>query len=629
MIPVTVDKRLTIQGYDEESMLTSINSNQACANSLVQFQSGGVLQNLKINDGNCSASNSRTLVEINSPEDVSVLSSTLTFGDVAVHVRDNTGTVEIAFNEIANNLDYAVLVDAGSADPGRVNIYANNILNNGTAIQVNCNAGGITNHNFWGEGALGSANVSDCITSNGKDLGAPILPASDGRGVQALLSTVKGNFNYHFGGKIGLRHTAGDDFDLVIVNHGQGTLENIPFYESGSGEIVPCGNFYDIFLANDANPKNLELALKYNLNDQCPNVIESEYYCGNASQTRYPLWWYDPVMDVTAGWDRTGQSPEGMGAGGEAGQVTTCNTQQDEIVVKIDNSGRPGLFSDLTFIPFTTGFIDGASLTDFSAAFTNFYTRVTWTTSREKNIKRYELLRSETKTSGYKVINSVNVNTDSATTNTYQYYDYDVDLSTTYYYKLRVLHRSDLDEVIGNFGPITLNVPAPTVTITPSVTHTPTITRTRAPTSTPVYRTPTRPIYRSPTPGGAPTQVRTYGPSPTGGTKPPFDPSPTGTITPVSDSGSGYPVEDEATLSQTAGTASSEQTVTPSPTGVERLGTETQPGIGTENTGTENDQENSETHQPVPRDLHLLIGLASGFALLLGASLIMAKTVFR
>ncbi len=627
--PIKVDKRLTIQGFDEESMLTSINSSQACSNSLIQFESGGVLQNLQINDGNCSASNSRTLVEINSSEGVSVLSSTLTFGDVAVHVRDNTGSVDIAFNEIANNLDYAVLVDAGSSDPGRVNIYANNILNNGTTIQANCNAGGIANHNFWGEGALGSANVTDCITSNGKDLGAPILAASDGRGVQALLSTVKSSFSYHFDGQIGVRHTAGGDFNLVIVNHGQGNPDNIPFYASGSGDINPCGNFYDLFLAKDASPKNLELALKYDLNDQCLNIIESEYYCGNASQSRYPLWWYDPAMDVTEGWDRTGQPPKGAGGGGASGQTTDCDTVRDEIIVEIDNAGRPGLFSDLNFTPFITGYIDGAPLTDFSAAFTNFYTRITWTTAKEKNIQRYELLKSEKETSGYEIVTTVNVSTDSSTPNTYQYYDYDVNLGAAYYYKLRVFHRSEPDEIIGNHGPISLNVPDPTVTITPSVTNTPTITRTNVPTSTPVYRTPTRPIYRSPTPAGTPTQVRTYGPSPTGGTKPAFEPSPTGTLTPFDDPNSGYPAGDETATSQTQDPGSDQPTPTPSRTAAGSQGTETLPGTETANNGTGGDQTHAEANPPVPRAFHLMVGLGTGLALLLGASVIMAKTVFR
>ena len=616
--PLIVTKNLTINGYNAESMLTSINSSEACANSLIHYQSGGVLRGLKINDGNCSASGSRTLVEIDSSQSVTIQNSTLTSGDVAIHIHDNTGAVDIAFNEITNNLDYAILIDPGASNPSRVNIYANNLLKNGASVQVNCNSSGMADHNFWGEGELASTNTSNCVSSNGKELGAPILVASDGRGVRAVLSTVKDSFAYHFDGKIGLRHTAGDDFNIVIVNHGQGTIENIPFYEAGSGEIVPCGNFYDIFLADDADPKNLELAIKYDLNDQCINIVESDYYCGNTNQTRYPLWWYDPLSDVTAGWDRTGQTPEGPGSGGESGQVTTCNPQQDEIIVKIDNSGRPGLFSDLSFIPFVTGYIDGALLTDFSAVFTNFYARVTWTTSRENNIKRYELLRSDQQNSGYETLTTVNVTGDSTTSNTYQYFDYDLDLSTTYYYKLRVFHRSEPDEIIGIHGPVTLNVPAPTIT------NTPTITRTRAPTSTPVYRTPTRPIYRSITPGGTPTQVRTYGPSPTGGTKPSFEPSPPGTITPPTEPG--YPVGETRTPTQTVFPATKSQTPAPTGTIDESLGTATEPGTEEAENGHQGDD--GEAIQSAPHWGHLIIGLMSGLVLFIAASVITAKLIF-
>jgi hypothetical protein len=626
--PVRVDKALTIRGHNEESMLTSINSEQACSNSLLLYKSGGVLQDLQINDGNCPANNSRTLVEINSPDLVTIQSSTLTSGDIAIRVRDNTGKVDIKFNEITNNQQSAVLIDPDpdTTDPDyieRVNMYANNILKNGSTEQVSCNDGGYADHNFWGEGELASENTSNCTLSPGKELGAPILTAPNGHGVQAILAAVKGKFTYfdYFNEKIGAGHSEGDDYNLVIVNHGQGTIENIPFYESGSGEITPCGNFYDIFLAPDASPKHLELTLKYDLNAQCINIIESEYYCGNTNQSHYPLWWYDPVMNITAGWDRTGQDPQGTGGVGYDGQITTCDMGKHEITVEIDFTGRPGLLSDLNFTPFTTGYIDGATLTDFSAAFTNFYSQVTWTTSREKNVKRYELLRSQNQTSGYEVINTVNVTSDSATTNTYQFFDYDVDLSTTYYYQLRVIHNSESDEIIGSHGPITLNVPAPTVTTTPTVTLTP------KPTSTPAYKTPTRPIYRSPTPAGTPTQVRTYGPTPTGGAKPTFEPSLTGTIT--LDADAGYPAGEQGTPTQTKIPGSGDQTTSPTQTAEGSQASPSPQGTDPAIDGSNGGQGNGSDTQPAPRAVHLFIGAAGGLILLLGASIITAKLLFQ
>lgn len=621
---IRIDKELTIKGNNWESMLTSNNSSEVCGTPLLTYYSSGVLQNLTINDGNCSTNKPRNLVEIaiDSPNKVIIQNNTLTSGNHAIYILDKTELVDIAFNEITNNQQNAVFIEANPTNTGEINIFANNILNNGFDPQVICNFRGIANHNFWGEGQSAAENTSDCNTESGKELGAPILAASDGHGVQAILGTVKKDFIYfdYFNGKIGARHNGdSDDYDIVIVNHGQGETDNIPFFESGSGDIVPCGNFYDIFLADDANPKNLlEVALKYDLNDQCINIIESDYYCGNSDPERYPLWWYDPVGNVTSGWDRTGQTPQGSGGTGESGQMTHCNTQQDEIIVTIDNSGRPGLFSDLTFTPFTTGFIDGAPLTDFSAEYINFYSKITWQTSREKNIKRYELLKSKNKDSGYEIITKVDVTSDSFTPNTYQYYDYDVKHSNTYYYKLLVIHKSHADEIIGRHGPLTLNVPAPTATTTPTVTH------TLIPTSTPAYQTPTRAYYRSATPAGTPTQVRTYGPSPTGGTKPAFNPSPTSTTAPDT----GYPSGDQSDLTETAMSAYEGQTITPTELDAASQETQTPPIEKTNDLGPHGNTQNGSSSQTLPPGLHFLIGFAGGLALLLGASLIFAKLFF-
>jgi uncharacterized Zn ribbon protein len=485
---IIIDKNLTIEGHDRQSMLTSTNTDLACGKAMLHFQSGGTLQNLTINDGNCSAANSRTLVEIDSPEAVVIKNNTLNSGKIGVDISNNPGAIEITFNEITNNQENAITIEAGSADKDRVKIFTNNILNNGDDVQVHCNNGGIANHNYWGPGENPEENTTDCGVKNGKQLGTRILSASDGHGVQAILAKVEDEFNYYFNDNIGARHTQGDDFNIVIVNHGQGKTANIPFYDTGSGDITPCSNFYDIFLAEDAspNPINLELAIKYDLNSYCIHTIETDYYCGNNNPARFPLWWYDPMNEVTDGWDGTGQDPQGPGGVDEKGQVTTCNLEKREIIVEIDLTGRPRLFPDMEFTPFTTGFIDGASLTDFSAVFTNYYTRISWQTVRERNIKSYELLRSQGNKNEFTAITEVIVNADSETTNNYQFFDYDVDLSNTYYYKLRVIHNSDESETIGLHGPITVSVPAPTIT------NTPTITRTPVPTSTPIYRTPTR-----------------------------------------------------------------------------------------------------------------------------------------
>lgn len=621
---VLVNKNLTIKGYDQNSMLTSINTEKACSEAMLRVESAVVLKGLTINDGNCPASSSRTLIEINSKNNATVQNCTLNSGNYGIHILNNTGRVEIAFNQIANNQDKAILVDTGSSDHGRVNIYANNIFNNGNPIQVNCNDGGIADHNFWGESQLASKNTASCITSSGKELGAPILSATDGHGVQGIIKTVTDSFKYFFNGNIGVRHTEGGDYQVVIVNHGQGTDNNIPFLETGSGYIQPCGNFYDIFLSDDADPKNLQLALKYDLNDYCINTIESDYYCGNANQARYPLWWYDPVNQTTNGWDRTGQLPEGPGGGGESGQVTSCHTQLDEIIVSIDNTGRPGIISDLNFTPFTTGYIEGAALTDFSVEFINFYARISWQTSMEKNVKRYEIYRSKQKDDAYQLISSITINDDSTTPTTYQFYDYYAELSTTYYYKLQVIHNSVDDEIIGIHGPVTLQVPGPTVT------NTPTITRTPYPSSTPIYRTPTRDYRQSATPGSAPTPVRTYRPTPTGGTEPANDP----TLTSTPGRATGYPAGETSTPTAPAYPANKMTDVaaiTPSPTIiVEKTSEMPTPSEETLQPTQiiDEDQDSDEFEQRTPRWYHWLIGLVSGIGVLFIISFSISKSFY-
>ena len=615
--PVRINKYLVIRGYNAESMLTSINSDAGCSRSLLLYQSAGVLRDLTLNDGNCPASNSRTLVEVDSSNLVTIRNNTINSGAIGVLVRNQPGKVDIQFNKISNNLEYAVLVEPGSADPGRVRITGNNLLDNGSDIQVNCNAGGTADHNFWGEGSLPSENAANCILSDGKRLGAPILSSSNGHGVQAVLGTVKGTYTYFFDGKIGVRHSTGDDFNVVIINHGQGTQSNIPFFESGSGEINPCSSFFDVFLAADADPKNLEVALKYDLNEYCTDIIESDFYCGSETQERFPLWWYDPVNNVTDGWDLTGQAPNGPGSGGALGQTTICDTQQNQIVVKIDNTGRPGLLSDLTFTPFTTGFIEGAALTDFKVEFINFYSKISWQTAREKNISKYIILKSESTEGPYKTITEVDVDGDSTSTTSYQFYDYDVTLSKSYYYQLQVIHSGTEKETIGLHGPITLQVPGPTIT------NTPTVTRTPYPTSTPIYRTPTRAYYRSATPGNPPTPVRTFGPSPTGPTKPPYNPSPSSTITPLP----GYPIEFTATATQSGYPIVEDPTPTPTFSG--SLISITPEIEGTKTPDSDQGQQDNVDNPAQPQWTHLLIGIASGLIVLFGLSLLLSKIYFR
>ncbi|MFW5714056.1 MAG: hypothetical protein ACOCYU_05240, partial [Brevefilum sp.] len=179
---------------------------------------------------------------------------------------------------------------------------------------------------------------------------------------------------------------------------------------------------------------------------------------------------------------------------------------------------------------------------------------------------------------------------------------------------------SNESEIIGLYGPITLKIPEPTNT------NIPTVTRTPYPTRTPFYRTPTRAYYRSATPAGAPTQVRTFGPSPTGGTKPAFVPSPTSTITPYSSTG--YPSEDEPTPTEQAYPVSEDQANISTQIAGNGQGTSAYPTSDPNYAGSEDDQSTGGRDQTPARVVHLLIGLVTGLALLLGTSVIIAKSFF-
>ena len=511
---VLIDKQLEIRGQDK-SMITFTGT--YCMNPMLILTDGATITNLTINDGNC-ISPSRNLIEVFSDSKVYIKNNTLTSGNHAVFVGDNSEDVTIAFNHITNNDDYAVYRKEGE-ESGKVAIYANNIINNHGVDQVHCNKHGVTNHNFWGQGRSATNNATACTVSNAKQLGAAILLATDKPGVQAVRLPVSEEMSYAFNGKIGARHSTGKDFDIIIVNHGQGSLSNIPFYQIGSTEIQPCSNYYDVFLAHDAAADDIILAFKYDLNANCITQIESQAYCGGDKSENYPLWWYDPGTNVTDSWDRTGQDPQGTGAGGASGQETTCDLKNKEILVFIDNTGRPNISSDLNFTPFVVGLPieDGITLSEFTAAFDGSKVNLKWITANESNVKGFYVLRGNTETGVYSRISSlINAKGDKDIGGTYQFSDETITFTRTYYYKIEVIGKED--NSIASYGPISIltATPTPTVTLTRTPTMVPTATNTRTPLPI-VYNTPT-PLFRprTATHAGDPTPVRTFIPSPTG-----------------------------------------------------------------------------------------------------------------
>lgn len=624
---VLVDKELLIQGH-QNAMITYIGTE--CGNPMLLITNGGTLRKLTINDGNC-ISPSRNLIEVNSPTDVAIEENTLVFGKHAVYVEDNAGDVTVAFNHISNNDDYAVFRAEGKST-GSINIFANNILNNRPGYQVNCNNQGVSNHNFWGEGLSATANAVSCTITNGKRLGAPIRFASDQPGVQAQRLTVTSQMTYAFDEKIGAQRTQGDNFEIIIVNHGQGSEVNIPFYQEGTGDLQACSNYYDIFLAEDAAATNLILAFKYDLNSNCVSTVESNDFCGGSDSQKYPLWWYDPATNATDGWDRTGQNPQGIGAGGASGQETTCHPNLKEIRVNVDNTGRPSISSDLNFTPFVVGLpiIDGITLSQFTAQFDGSRVNLRWVTSSEINVKGFYVLRAETSNGTYARISSlIEAIGDKHIGGIYQYADSTITFSKNYYYKIEVIDKDD--NSIATHGPVSIftATATPTATLTRTPTTIPTATRTRTPffynSPTPYYRPRTStPFFRTSTatPSGGPTQIRTYGPTPTGSLT--VFPYPTDDYDPES----GYPSPDPGYppgLDQTPPIEGYPLPSTPSPT--EPTPTPSPEPDVDEDTPAPGTDDGDLPAQDV-RWIFILVGVAGGLSLIGAASVILAGTRF-
>jgi hypothetical protein len=641
---VLVDKNLTILGQDQASISYS---GANCSEPMLSIIEGGTIQNLIINDGNC-ASPSRNLLQINSDADVHIQNNTLQFGNQAVRVEDNQGDVTIAFNHIEDNQDYAIYRKSGTGD-GQLNIFANNIFNNRSGAQVDCKNLGNADHNFWGSTQQASENAANCAVNNAKQLGAPILEPENEAGVEAILVTVTGSKTYYFDNQIAVWHSEGADFDLIIVNHGQGTQTNIPFLQSGAGEITPCSNFYDLFLQQDASASNLLLSLKYDLNNNCINTIESSNYCSQADSAKFPLWWYDPSGAITDGWDTTGQNPAGSGAAGAVGQETSCNLANKEIMVTLDNTGRPNLTDDLNFTPFVIGLpINvGIDLAQFTALYNVSKIDLQWVTNSENDIQGFYVQRADSQSGPYSRISQmIDAVGNSQTGGTYNYSDAAVTSNQTYYYKIEVVNNQD--ESIETHGPISILAVTPTptltatgtgtTTITTTITNTPTIASTSFPTRTATryfVRTRTRvPGFITATPQG-PTQVRTYGPTPTGS----LTIIPNQTRTPGSeteiDPNTGYPITGNTPqASELLNEPPSEESAYPisTPNPQEEILTVAEvpqegedPSDSPETTLAEQDTTNT---SPQFRWYYILIGAAAGGVMLLLASLILTKIRF-
>jgi hypothetical protein len=430
---VTLNNLQTLRGYNDSSLTYNGTS---CGNAMLQITDGATIQELNINDGAC-ISPSRDLISVNSSEDVSLLNNDLVNGKDAVSILNNTGNVSIRFNQITDNSGYGIL---SASNSGIITAVANNIFNNRTGVQIECNYAGLADHNFWGSGIFETIAISNCSYTTGKRLGAAVLTNSNAPGVTAQEITLSASKTSYYNNQISVLGT--DNAKIVIANHGKGSISNIPFFGYGTDNITVCSNFWDVFISdeNTVPPSSVNLYLKYDQTSSCLSKIESPALCGGADSASYPLLWFDPQYSVTDGWDTTGQSPAGTGASGLSGQTTTCDLVNNEIVVSIDNgtNQRPNLSSDLAYSPFVVGY--RYIFSSFNAVPGVAKVDLDWETSSENNIKGFYVVRALSENGPYyRASNLIEAKGDASIGGIYSYSDLDLDNGTTYWYKVEII----------------------------------------------------------------------------------------------------------------------------------------------------------------------------------------------
>ncbi len=339
---------LVIRGVNNASLSSAAAS---CGNPMIDIRTGATLTGLAI-QGACGAT-PRDLLRINSLSDVTLESDDLTGGKDAVRIGDFAGNVLVRFSNITGNSGYAILADASSGSAGSLTAIANNLVSNRNGPQVECNARGAANHNFWGAGILPSAVASNCQAGDPKRLGAAIQHNASGPGADAReISQVPAgpNREYAFNGQIGYRYNGGaSNFGLFIVNHGSPASASVPFSTTGLADVTPCSNYWDIFLKDGAAiapDASLDLFIKYDSSAACINAVESVVYCANPSPVP-PLWWLDPSGAAPLTWV--------LSASGSNPQETACDLNENELKLTVDTTGRPNFATDLFFTPLLVG----------------------------------------------------------------------------------------------------------------------------------------------------------------------------------------------------------------------------------------------------------------------------------
>lgn len=507
--PVAVDKPVSIEGVSNSTLTIEAGSACVAANPLLQFTAGGAVRLLNLNGGPCASSAPRPLIAMNSPAEVLIESNDLTGGSNAIQVTGNTGGLTVRYNHITANTGYALFWDK-TASSAPLSMVANNLYQNRAGDQVECSEGASganpnrrADHNYWGSPSGADPAATHCTLGTAKQLGAPVNTLPNAPGVDAARVSVTLNKTYAFNNQIAFQRTgSGNDFNLYIVNHGASSPGSIPF--AGTFAMInPCSNAWDVFLAEGAAPGGtLDLSFRYDRSAACTAAVEMTTFCSQTTNPQnYPLWWYDPRGQITAGWDTTGQNPAGSGANGVSGQTTSCDLNLNEIKVSIDSSGRPDLADDLNFTPFLVGM---PVTSTFAGLASNQTASLYWTTVSEPDVTGFVVMRSAQSGGPFDPISDVIARKGTATTGaSYAYYDTGRTNGTALYYRLQLV-RSDGGLLYSDIVTVTPNQPTPTSTWTLIPTWTP------YPSWTP-YRYPTTAVP-SATRALSPTASATFNP---------------------------------------------------------------------------------------------------------------------
>ena len=487
--PVNIYKKVVVTGHSDSRI--SYGGQNQCSNAILMLTGEVTLRELNISDGVCT-NPSRNLIEVNASANVLIERNDLTGGKDAITIADNTGGVTVRFNSIANNTGYAVRA-AGATGGAPLLITGNNIISQ----PVNCAESATeapgnrrANHNYWGSSTPTEAD-SKCKIDANKRLGMPIALETNAPGVRAQQVTVTDTrpASGPFDNQISYKRTGGEDFPLVIVDHGYGAAGGPPFsytrYESPS----PCSNYWDVFLPDGVNPSGaLELFFKYDRTTSCMATINSSQYCDQTSTvSKYPLYWYNPAGTDNR-WITTGSKLNSS----TDGQVTTCEGN-NEIRVVLDNNGRPSLDNDLRFVPFMVGV---PVIRSFEPRASTQTITINWSTNNEPDVIGFYVLRGVKDGPLSPIGDLIPHSGTNLVGKTYSLIDAGRVNGVTYDYRLQVV-RGDGISIYSNIVSIAAN-PA-TITPTPTITQSPTPRPTNTPWPTFVpTRQPTRFITSTP-----------------------------------------------------------------------------------------------------------------------------------